>query len=88
MEPISKQDALDYHSGARPGKIEVKPTKACVTQRDLSLAYTPGVAEPCLQIKKNPFDAFKYTARGWYRISGSGSTPLSGKKERAPMHIQ
>ncbi len=64
MKPISKQEALDYHSEARPGKIEVKPTKACVTQRDLSLAYTPGVAEPCLQIKKNPLDAFKYTARG------------------------
>ncbi len=64
MRPISKQEALDYHFGARPGKIEVKPTKACLTQRDLSLAYTPGVAEPCLQIKKNPLDAFKYTARG------------------------
>ena len=64
MRPISKQEALDYHSGARPGKIEVKPNKACLTQRDLSLAYTPGVAEPCLQIEKNPLDAFKYTARG------------------------
>ncbi len=64
MKPISKQEALDYHFGVRPGKIEVKPTKACVTQRDLSLAYTPGVAEPCLQINKNPLDAFKYTARG------------------------
>ena len=64
MRPISKQEALDYHFGARPGKIEIKPTKACVTQRDLSLAYTPGVAEPCLQIKNNPPDAFKYTARG------------------------
>jgi malate dehydrogenase (oxaloacetate-decarboxylating)(NADP+) len=64
VRPISKQEALDYHFGARPGKIEVKPTKACLTQRDLSLAYTPGVAEPCLQIKKNPLDAFKYTARG------------------------
>ena len=52
MDPISKQEALDYHFGARPGKIEVKPTKACLTQRDLSLAYTPGVAEPCLQIAK------------------------------------
>lgn len=64
MRPISKQEALDYHSAGQPGKIEVKPTKACVTQRDLSLAYTPGVAEPCLQIKKDPLDAFKYTARG------------------------
>jgi malate dehydrogenase (oxaloacetate-decarboxylating)(NADP+) len=64
VRPISKQEALDYHYGLRPGKIEVKPTKACLTQRDLSLAYTPGVAEPCLQIEKNPLDAFKYTARG------------------------
>src|SRR5580698_9376139 len=64
MRPVSKQEALDYHSQGRPGKIEVKPTKACLTQRDLSLAYTPGVAEPCLAIEKNPLDAFKYTARG------------------------
>jgi malate dehydrogenase (oxaloacetate-decarboxylating)(NADP+) len=62
--PVSKQEALDYHLGTRPGKIEVRPTKACRTQLDLSLAYTPGVAEPCLEIEKNPLDAFKYTARG------------------------
>ena len=62
--PASKQQALDYHFGARPGKIEVTPTKPCRTQRDLSLAYTPGVAEPCLEIERNPHDAFKYTARG------------------------
>jgi malate dehydrogenase (oxaloacetate-decarboxylating)(NADP+) len=62
--PISKQEALDYHFGARPGKIQVTPTKPCRTQRDLSLAYTPGVAEPCLDIQKNPHDAFKYTCRG------------------------
>ncbi len=61
---ISKQEALDYHFGARPGKIEVTPSKPCRTQRDLSLAYTPGVAVPCLEIQKNPHDAFKYTARG------------------------
>src|ERR1700719_4549683 len=61
---ISKQQALDYHNGSRPGKIEVTPTKPCRTQRDLSLAYTPGVAEPCLEIQKNPRDAFKYTGRG------------------------
>jgi len=62
--PVSKQEALDYHAGSRPGKIEVSPTKPCRTQRDLSLAYTPGVAEPCLEINKNPHDAFKYTSRG------------------------
>ena len=61
---ISKQDALDYHQGTRPGKIEVVSTKPCRTQRDLSLAYTPGVADPCLEIEKNPQDAFKYTAKG------------------------
>jgi malate dehydrogenase (oxaloacetate-decarboxylating)(NADP+) len=61
---VTKQQALDYHVGTRPGKIEVSPTKPCRTQRDLSLAYTPGVAEPCLEIQKNPQDAFKYTARG------------------------
>ena len=61
---VTKQQALDYHFGARPGKIEVTPTKPCRTQRDLSLAYTPGVADPCLEIQRNPHDAFKYTARG------------------------
>ena len=61
---ITKQDALDYHEGTRPGKVEVVSTKPCFTQRDLSLAYTPGVAEPCLEIEKNPQDAFKYTAKG------------------------
>src|SRR3954452_21060024 len=61
---VSKQQALDYHNGSRPGKIEITPTKPCRTQRDLSLAYTPAVAEPCLEIQKNPHDAFKYTGRG------------------------
>jgi len=62
--PITPQQALDYHSGERAGKIQVSPTKPCRTQRDLSLAYTPGVAVPCLEIEKNPHDAYKYTARG------------------------
>ena len=61
---VSKQQALDYHNGPRPGKLEITPTKPCRTQRDLSLAYTPGVAEPCLEIHKNPQEAFKYTGRG------------------------
>ena len=61
---ITKEDALQYHATGRPGKIEVIATKPCLTQRDLSLAYTPGVADPCLEIEKNPQDAFKYTARG------------------------
>jgi len=61
---IRRQDALDYHSGGRRGKLEVVPTKSCSTQRDLSLAYTPGVAEPCMDIAKNPEDAYLYTAKG------------------------
>ncbi len=60
----SKQDALDYHSEGRPGKIEVVPTKPYSSQRDLSLAYSPGVAEPCLEIEKNKEDVYKYTAKG------------------------
>lgn len=56
--------ALDYHAHGRAGKIEVTPTKACLTARDLSLAYSPGVAAPCLEIAKNPEDVYKYTAKG------------------------
>jgi malate dehydrogenase (oxaloacetate-decarboxylating)(NADP+) len=62
--PVTKQQALEYHFGAHPGKIEVTPTKPCRTQHDLSLAYTPGVAIPCMEIHNNPHDAFKYTGRG------------------------
>ena len=61
---IRKQDALDYHSQGRPGKIEVVATKGCSTQRDLSLAYTPGVAEPCLEIQQRADEAYRYTAKG------------------------
>jgi malate dehydrogenase (oxaloacetate-decarboxylating)(NADP+) len=61
---IRKQDALDYHREGRRGKIEVVPTKPCRTQWELSLAYTPGVAEPCLEIKRDPALVFDYTARG------------------------
>ncbi len=64
MAKFRKEDALDYHSHGRPGKIEVIPTKPYSTQRDLTLAYSPGVAEPCLEIEKNPEDAYKYTAKG------------------------
>jgi malate dehydrogenase (oxaloacetate-decarboxylating)(NADP+) len=60
---ITKQDALDYHRAKRPGKIEVVPTKPTFTQRDLSLAYTPGVAEPCREIVRRPDDVFLYTGR-------------------------
>jgi malate dehydrogenase (oxaloacetate-decarboxylating)(NADP+) len=62
---ITKKDALEYHTlNGKPGKIEVVATKPMSTQRELSLAYSPGVADPCLEIEKNPDDAFKYTARG------------------------
>ncbi len=61
---LRKQEALDYHSKGRPGKIEVVPTKATKTQRDLSLAYSPGVAIPCLEIKDNTESVYKYTAKG------------------------
>jgi malate dehydrogenase (oxaloacetate-decarboxylating)(NADP+) len=61
---IRKQDALAYHSEGQPGKIEVIPTKSVSSQLDLALAYSPGVAEPCLEIKNNEEDAYKYTAKG------------------------
>ncbi len=64
MAKITKEAALLYHSQGKPGKIEVVPTKPYSTQRDLSLAYSPGVAEPCLEIEKNPQDAYKYTDKG------------------------
>lgn len=64
MVKISKEAALEYHEQGRPGKIEVKPTKAHRTQTDLSLAYSPGVAFPCLEIQQNPDDAYKYTDKG------------------------
>ena len=60
----SSFDALEYHSSGRPGKIAVVPTKPVSTQRDLSLAYTPGVAEPCLEIARDPDDVYEYTAKG------------------------
>jgi malate dehydrogenase (oxaloacetate-decarboxylating)(NADP+) len=75
---IRKSEALAYHLGARPGKIEVTPTKPCRTQRDLSLAYTPGVAEPCLEIAKEPGDAYKYTAKGNLVAVVSNGTAVLG----------
>jgi len=64
MDTLFRKDAFDYHAKGRPGKLEVVPTKPYSTQRDLSLAYTPGVADPCLAIKDNPQDVYKYTAKG------------------------
>ncbi len=75
---IQKQDALDYHLKGRRGKIEVVPSKPCQTQRDLSLAYTPGVAEPCMEIHANPDDAYLYTAKGNLVAVVSNGTAVLG----------
>ena len=63
-DQLRRQQALEYHAKGRPGKIEVIPTKEAKTQRDLSLAYSPGVAEPCMEIFNKPEDVYKYTAKG------------------------
>ncbi|NIR62481.1 MAG: phosphotransacetylase [Aliifodinibius sp.] len=73
-----KEEALDYHRRGRHGKIEVCTTKPCITQRDLSLAYTPGVAEPCREIEKNPEEIFNYTARGNLVAVVSNGTAVLG----------
>ncbi len=64
MDDQLKQSALDFHEFPVPWKIRVSPTKPLATQRDLALAYSPGVAAPCLEIEKDPLKAYKYTARG------------------------
>ncbi len=73
-----RQEALDYHSMGRKGKIEVITTKPCATSRDLALAYSPGVAEPCLEIEKNPDDAYEYTAKGNLVAVVSNGTAVLG----------
>ena len=73
-----RQDALDYHSSGRKGKIEVITTKPCATSRDLSLAYSPGVAEPCLEIEKDPAMAYEYTAKGNLVAVVSNGTAVLG----------
>ena len=75
---IRKQESLDYHAQGRHGKIEVISTKPCATQRDLSLAYTPGVADPCKEIEANPEDAYKYTAKGNLVAVVSNGTAVLG----------
>lgn len=81
---IDPQDALDYHSQGRPGKIKVVPTKNTKTQRDLSLAYSPGVAEPCLAIRDNPEDVYKYTAKGNLVAVISNGTAVLGLGDIGP----
>ncbi len=75
---IKEEDALNYHEFPRPGKIEVVTTKPCLTQMDLSLAYTPGVAIPCLKIEKNPEDAYRYTNKGNLVAVVSNGTAVLG----------
>ncbi len=85
MAKLRKQDALDYHSMGRPGKIEVIPTKPYSTQRDLTLAYSPGVAEPCLRIEKTPEDVYKYTAKGNLVAVISNGTAVLGLGNIGPL---
>ena len=85
MAMIRKQDALDYHSQGRRGKIEVVSTKPCETQHDLSLAYTPGVAIPCLEIAANPADGYKYTAKGNLVAVVSNGTAVLGLGDIGPL---
>ncbi len=80
-----RQEALDYHQQGRPGKIEVVPTKSVATQRDLSLAYSPGVAEPCRAIHETPEDVFKYTARGNLVAVVSNGTAVLGLGNIGPL---
>jgi len=79
-----KQDALDYHSKGRPGKIQVVPTKPTTSQRDLTLAYSPGVAEPCLNIAENKEDVYKYTAKGNLVAVISNGTAVLGLGDIGP----
>jgi malate dehydrogenase (oxaloacetate-decarboxylating)(NADP+) len=81
---LRKQQALEYHAKGRPGKIEVVPTKEAKTQRDLSLAYSPGVASPCLEIAANPDDVYKYTAKGNLVAVISNGTAVLGLGDIGP----
>ena len=82
---VRRQEALDYHARGRPGKIQIAVTKPCKTQLDLSLAYTPGVAEPCLDIEKHPDDAYRYTARGNLVAVVSNGTAVLGLGNIGPL---
>nr|MBA4167603.1 NADP-dependent malic enzyme [Chitinophagaceae bacterium] len=81
---LRREQALEYHSKGRPGKIEVIPTKDAKTQRDLSLAYSPGVAEPCKEIEKNPENVYKYTAKGNLVAVISNGTAVLGLGDIGP----
>jgi malate dehydrogenase (oxaloacetate-decarboxylating)(NADP+) len=79
-----ERDSLDYHSSGRPGKLEVVPTKPLLSQRDLSMAYTPGVAEPCREIFKNPDAVYKYTAKGNLVAVVTNGTAVLGPGQHRP----
>ena len=85
MAKIRKQDALDYHSSGRPGKVQVIPTKPYASPRDLSLAYSPGVAEPCLKIAENKDDVYKYTSKGNLVAVISNGTAVLGLGNIGPL---
>ena len=85
MAKITKEEALRYHAEGKPGKIELVPTKPYSTQMDLSLAYSPGVAEPCLEIEKNPLDAYKYTSKGNLVAVISNGTAVLGLGDIGPL---
>ena len=85
MAKTTKEEALRYHAEGKPGKIEVIPTKPHSTQTDLSLAYSPGVAEPCLEIEKNPHDAYEYTAKGNLVAVISNGTAVLGLGDIGPL---
>lgn len=85
MDNLFKKDALRYHSQGRAGKIEVRPTKPYATQRDLSLAYSPGVAEPCLEIEKNPETVYTYTSKGNLVAVISNGTAVLGLGDIGPL---
>ena len=81
---VTKEEALRYHSEGRKGKIEVIPSKPCYTARELALAYTPGVAEPCREIEKNDDDVYKYTAKGNLVAVVSNGTAVLGLGDIGP----
>src|SRR4028119_1130987 len=85
QKELRREQALEYHSKGRPGKIAVVPTKPAITQRDLSLAYSPGVAEPCREIAANPEYVFKYTARGNLVAVVSNGTAVLGLGDIGPL---
>lgn len=85
MDKLFRKDAFNYHALGRPGKLEVIPTKPYSTQRDLSLAYTPGVADPCLAIDENPDDAYKYTMKGNLVAVISNGTAVLGLGNIGPL---